>query len=206
MHPGKQDPHIVPQPFAVSRAARETLHGHKSVLLWFTGLSGSGKSSIASAAELELHRRGISTYVLDGDNLRSGLNAGLGFSREDRQENIRRAAETAKLMVDCGLIVLATFISPYRRDRDAIRQTMRPGDFVEIYVNCPLEECERRDPKGLYRRARTGAIPSFTGISDPYEPPVSPELVLKTSGSTIASCAAEVVRYLAGHGYLGSRG
>ena len=196
---------ITPQAFSVTRQDRELLHGHKGRLLWFTGLSGSGKSTIAGKVELELHRMGMSTYLLDGDNLRGGLNADLGFSPEDRTENIRRASEAAKLLLDGGLIVLAAFISPYRADRDAIRQTMEPGDYIEIYVDCPIGICEQRDPKGLYKQVRDGRIPGFTGISAPYEPPVRPELVLKSGESTPEACARQVVRFLSESGDLGGK-
>ncbi len=199
------DSRITPQSFAVTRKDREALHGHKGRLLWFTGLSGSGKSTIANAVELELRRRSVSTYLLDGDNLRAGLNAGLGFTPEARSENIRRASEAAKLLVDSGLVVLAAFISPYRQDRDAIRQSMQPGDYVEIHVDCPLAVCEQRDPKGLYKLARAGSLPAFTGLSAPYEPPLQPELVLRSGEWPLAACAERVVRYLVERGDLGDK-
>lgn len=203
MNNKKERRHADPHPNAIDRRARQSLRGHGSVLVWFTGFSGSGKSTIAYAVERELHRMGAAAYVLDGDILRSGINRGLGFSRDDRRENVRRAAEAAKLLVDCGIIVLAALISPYQADRDAIRQSMQPGDFIEVYVRCPLDECERRDPKGLYARARSGSIPSFTGISDPYEPPAQPELTLESDRTSVSECAKQVVRCLAERGVLG---
>jgi adenylylsulfate kinase len=162
----------------VSREQREKLNKHPGLCLWFTGLSGSGKSTLAVEVEHRLHDKGMHTYLLDGDNVRHGLNRDLGFSPEDREENIRRIGEVVHLFVDAGLIVLASFISPYRRDRDRIRNLLPKGRFIEIFVDCDLETCEARDPKGLYKKARQGEIKNFTGISAPYEKPENPELII----------------------------
>jgi len=189
--------HLTWHEFSISKAKRRALSGHPSVLLWFTGLSGSGKSTVAAAVEHALFERGLQqTYVLDGDNLRHGLNADLGFSDEDRRENIRRVGEVAKLFLDAGLIVLATFISPFREDRERVRALMEPGEFAEIYVKCALDECQRRDPKGLYQKAQAGEIRDFTGIDSPYEEPLTPELVLDTAKETPAESAQKVLEYL----------
>lgn len=164
----------------IKKEDRRRLNGHSSAVLWFTGLSGAGKSTLSVAVEQELHRRGIRTYILDGDNIRHGLNKNLGFSPEDRKENIRRIGEVSKLFVDAGVMVLTAFISPYRADRDMVRELVEDNEFVEIYVHCPLEACEQRDPKGLYKKARNGEIQNFTGIDAPYEAPEHPELVVET--------------------------
>ena len=164
----------------VTRARREAQNGHKSCVLWFTGLSGAGKSTLAHAVEEELHQRGCRTFVLDGDNVRHGLSSNLGFSEEDRQENIRRIGESAKLMLEAGLIVMTAFISPFRADREAVRSLMPHGDFLEIYCKADLEVCESRDVKGLYQKARAGVIKNYTGIDSPYEEPGNPELVVDT--------------------------
>lgn len=179
----------------ITREDRERLNGHKSVLLWFTGLSGSGKSTLAHRVETALFERGCRTYVLDGDNIRHGLNKDLGFSPQDREENIRRIGEVAKLFVDAGVIVMTAFISPYRADRDKAR-AINGDSFIEIYVKCPLEVCEQRDPKGLYKKARAGQIPEFTGISAPYEEPLQPELVIDTAELNLDESAAKVIQYL----------
>ena len=186
----------------ITRADRERVHGHKGATLWFTGLSGSGKSTLALAVEERLFERGCQTYVLDGDNVRHGLNRDLGFSPEDRTENIRRIGEVAKLFVDAGSLVLTAFISPYREDRDANRAIMSDGQFIEVFVHAPLEVCEERDPKGLYAKARAGEIPNFTGISAPYEEPVSPELVVHTAEQTVAESADQVIAWLEARGYI----
>ncbi len=187
----------------ITKEDRERLNGHRGVCLWFTGLSGSGKSSIAQEVQNLLYEQGVHTYVLDGDNIRHGLNSDLGFSPEDRNENIRRIGEVSKLFVDAGLVVMTAFISPYRKDRDRVRQIMDDGDFVEIYVEADLETCEKRDPKGLYKKARAGEIKEFTGISAPYEPPLNPELVINTSKETdVRKNAKKVVDYLEKKGYL----
>jgi adenylylsulfate kinase len=186
----------------ISRKDREQVLGQRGVTLWLTGLSGSGKSTVAVAAEKALVDRGRLAYVLDGDNVRHGLNKNLGFSPEDRTENIRRIAEVAKLFTDSGVIVLTSFISPYRADRDAARAIFGEGDFVEVFVSTSLETCESRDPKGLYKKARAGQIPEFTGISAPYEAPERPELVLDTGKLAVPESVAALIRYLEGKGYL----
>jgi len=191
----------------VTRANRETIHGHKGATIWLTGLSGSGKSTVARRVEQILTERRCFAYVLDGDNVRHGLNKDLGFSPEDRTENIRRIGEVAKLFTDAGALTLTAFISPYRADRDAVRALMGEGDFIECYVEAPLEVCEERDPKGLYKKARAGEIPSFTGISAPYEAPEHPELVVSTgSGDDVDASAGRVVAYLEDKGYLPKKG
>ncbi len=172
--------HIIPPEASVTSRDRESLNGHRGALLWFTGLSGSGKSTITQALDRELTNRGVHSYVLDGDRVRTGLNGDLGFSREDRKENLRRISEVAALFVDAGLIVSTAFISPYRRDRDFARQRVPEGRFIEVFVDTPLEECERRDAKGLYKKARAGEIRNFTGIDDVYDPPLAPEMHIKT--------------------------
>lgn len=186
----------------VERKDREKLLGQRGATLWLTGLSGSGKSTVAVAAEKALLQRGQLAYVLDGDNVRHGLNKNLGFSPEDRTENIRRIAEVAKLFTDAGVIALTSFISPYRADRDAARAIFAPGDFIEVHVSTSLETCEERDPKGLYKKARAGQIPDFTGISAPYEAPERPELVLDTGALSVTESVASLLRYLEEKGYL----
>jgi adenylylsulfate kinase len=186
----------------VGRADRERLLGQRGVTLWFTGLSGSGKSTVARHVEERLVARGHMTYVLDGDNVRHGLNADLGFGADERRENIRRIGEVAKLFTDAGVLTLAAFISPYREDRARIRGLLAEGDFVEIYVTAPLEVCEARDPKGLYARARAGEIADFTGISAPYEAPEHPELEVDTHLGSVEACADLVVGFLEERGYL----
>ncbi|WLR46990.1 adenylyl-sulfate kinase [Halobacillus litoralis] len=171
-------------------------NGHQSGVLWFTGLSGSGKSSIANHLNKALYEKGIQTYLLDGDNVRHGLNSDLGFSEADREENIRRIGEVAKLFADSGTIVLTAFISPYQKDRDLVRESVPAGDFIEIYVDCPLEECENRDPKGLYKKARNGEIKEFTGIDAPYEKPLQPELLLDSKTYDAENCAEQVLKFL----------
>jgi adenylylsulfate kinase len=186
----------------VARRDRETLLKQRGTTIWLTGLSASGKSTIAVAAEKVLVERGHLAFVLDGDNVRHGLNKNLGFSPEDRTENIRRIAEVAKLFTEAGVIVLTSFISPYRSDRDAARARFEAGDFVEVYVDADVATCEARDPKGLYKKARAGEIPEFTGISAPYEAPESPELVLDTSKQTLAESVGSLIGYLDQKGYL----
>ena len=188
--------HIVWHEGYINRQDRNHLNQHKSGLVWFTGLSASGKSTIAHYVEKELFIRGIRAYVLDGDNVRHGLNSNLGFSRTDRQENLRRIAELAKLFVDAGILVLAAFISPYREDRDYIRKRFEGDNFLEIYVKCPIEECEKRDPKGQYKKARAGIIKNYTGISAPYEEPENPELILETENIGIEEAAKKVIEVL----------
>lgn len=180
----------------VTREERAKLKGHKGAVLWFTGLSGCGKSTVANAVDRLLHDRGVHTYVLDGDNIRMGLNKNLGFSPEDRTENIRRIGEVAKLFSDAAHIVTTAFISPYREDRDSVRELLQDGEFIEIYVNASLETCESRDPKGLYKKARAGEIKGFTGIDAPYEEPASAELVLDSDSKGIEELANEVISYL----------
>lgn len=185
----------------ISREDRESRNGHGSAVLWFTGLSGSGKSTIAQALQAVLFEHGCQSYVLDGDNIRHGLNKDLGFSPEDREENIRRIGEVAALFRDAGFIVSTAFISPYQSDRDKVRELC--GDaFIEVYVQCALDVCEERDPKGLYKKAREGKIPEFTGISAPYEAPVTPELVLDTAILSLEECVGKVVEYLQTRGVL----
>lgn len=186
----------------VSRLDRERLLGQHGVTLWMTGLSGSGKSTIGCLIEQMLIERGRLAYRLDGDNVRHGLNRNLGFSAEDRAENIRRIGEVAKLFTDAGVIVIASFISPYRKDRDAVRALMPAGDFVEVYVKASLAAAEARDPKGLYKKARAGEIKGFTGIDDPYEEPTAAEIVLETEALSPAEAAGQVVAYLEKNGYL----
>ena len=186
----------------VGRDQREILAGHRAAVLWFTGLSASGKSTVANEVDHRLHAMGMRTYVLDGDNVRQGLNKNLGFSAEDRAENIRRIGEVAKLFVDAGTIALAAFISPYEADRQQARELFGEGEFIEVYVNASLETCEERDPKGLYAKARAGEIKGFTGIDDPYEPPEQAELALDADRKTIADLAAEVIEFLEANGYL----
>jgi adenylylsulfate kinase len=187
---------------SVHRADRQRLLNQKGVTIWLTGLSASGKSTIACLLEKMLVDQGKLAYRLDGDNLRHGLNQNLGFSAEDRAENIRRVGEVAKLFTDAGLIVIASFISPYRRDRNQIRDSMAAGDFVEVYVKVSLEEAEKRDPKGLYKKARAGKISGFTGIDDPYEPPTAAEIVVETETTLADKAAAGILDYLQRQGYL----
>lgn len=186
----------------VSREERCRLNGHKGAILWFTGLSACGKSTIANTVDHLLFSEGKRSYVLDGDNIRMGLNKNLGFSAEDRAENIRRIGEVGKLFAHAGIFTLTAFISPYRADRDKVRALMGPGEFIEIYVNASLETCEKRDPKGLYKKARAGELKNFTGIDDPYEAPEKPELVLDSNNKGIDELAAEVVAYLKQGGYF----
>ena len=180
----------------VFRKDRESLNQHKSAIIWFTGLSGSGKSTLAHALEDYLHKTGVKTFVLDGDNIRQGLCIDLGFSDEDRTENIRRIGEVSKLMIDAGIITMTAFISPFIKDRRIVRDLVDAGDFIEIYCNSDLDICESRDPKGLYKKARAGEIPEFTGISSPYEAPENPELSVDTGNSSIEACVEVVVQYL----------
>lgn len=187
----------------IEREDREVRRGHRGAVIWFTGLSGSGKSTIATALDHRLFEDGRFSYVLDGDNVRHGLNGDLGFSPDDREENIRRIGEVAKLMADAGAVVLTAFISPYRKDRDRVREIQtRDMDFIEVLVDCPLDVCEERDPKGLYKKARAGEIPQFTGISAPYEAPEAPELVVNTSELSVGECVDALMEYLGAKGYL----
>jgi adenylylsulfate kinase len=186
----------------VTRERREALNGHRSVMLWFTGLSGAGKSTLAHAVEEHLHQNGCRTFTFDGDNVRHGLCSNLGFSNEDRVENIRRVGEMAKLFLEAGVIALTAFISPFRSDREKVRSLVPHGEFLEIYCRCPLEICEERDVKGLYKRARAGEIKNFTGISSPYEEPVDPELVVETGSLSLQDCVAQVVEFLLERGVI----
>jgi len=189
----------------VTRAERGLILRQQGCTLWFTGLSGSGKSTIAFTLEHALVRRGQLAYVLDGDNIRHGLNNNLGFTAEDREENIRRIGEVAKLFADCGVLCMTSFISPYRRDRDKVRALHQDDrmPFVEIYVNTPIETCEGRDPKGLYKKARAGVIKNFTGIDDPYEAPLTPELTIDATHTSPQEATVQIVDYLEKHGILG---
>ncbi|MGH8529496.1 MAG: adenylyl-sulfate kinase [Nevskiales bacterium] len=186
----------------ITRADRERVNSHRGLTLWFTGLSGSGKSTIAVALEEALFERGCRTYILDGDNVRFGLNKDLGFSPEHRVENIRRIGEVSKLFREAGVINLVAFISPYRSERDLARSLSTDGDFIEIYVDAALDVCEQRDPKGLYKKARAGQIPEFTGISAPYEAPLKPEIHLHTDKATVAENAQTILDYLRSKGYI----
>jgi len=186
--------HIVPHDFSVTKGQRNQSNGHRSFLVWFTGLSGSGKSTIANATEKVLFEKGLKTYILDGDNIREGLNGDLTFSAEDRTENIRRIAEVANLMIDAGVIVLAAFVSPYRTDRENIRKIVGADNFLEIYVSTPIAECERRDVKGLYAKAREGHIENFTGISAPYEAPLSADVEIDTSMISVEEAVALILQ------------
>jgi adenylylsulfate kinase len=187
---------------AITRDDRTQLNGHRGCTVWLTGLSGSGKSTIAVQLEKHLLERGVRTYILDGDNIRHGLNKNLGFSPEDRTENIRRIGEVAKLFTDAGLVTLTAFISPYRADRDQVRSIMQDGDFVEVFVDCPVEVCEERDVKGLYKKARAGEIKEFTGISAPYEAPAKPELTILTAGQSVEASAQQIIEHLEGKGVI----
>ena len=186
----------------VSKVDRRQLNNHKSCVLWFTGLPSSGKSTIASEVEYQLNNKGIRTYLLDGDNVRHGLNSNLGFSPTDREENIRRIGEVAKLFVDAGVITFVAFISPYRKDRKGARSILEDGEFIEIYVKCPVAVCERRDPKGLYGKAKKGEIKEFTGVSAPYEEPLKPEIVLETDRISVKESVKKIVDYLGEKGMI----
>ena len=186
----------------VTRSRREQQNGHKSVILWFTGLSGAGKSTLAHAVEERLYQLGCRTFVLDGDNVRHGLCGDLGFTDKDRQENIRRIAELAKLMLEAGTIALTAFISPFRAERNLARKLVPHGDFIEIYCNCELSICEQRDVKGLYKKARQGDIKHFTGISSPYEVPEKPELSIDTGKNDLDACVDQVIALLAKRGIV----
>jgi len=204
---------------AVSQQEREKLNGHKGCVIWFTGLSACGKSTVANLIDHKLHSLGIHSFVLDGDNIRHGLNAGpgmlkerhgedfaqrfgLGFSAQDREENIRRIGAVAKLFSEAGIVAITAFISPYRVDRDRVRASLPAGDFIEIFVDAPLEVCEARDPKGLYKKARLGELKGFTGIDDPYEPPLRPELVLNAETKSAETLSDEVLAYLRSAGII----
>lgn len=187
---------VIPHSYKVSINDRRRLNNHNSFLLWFTGLSGSGKSTIANIVEQELYKKGVKTYTLDGDNVRKGLNKDLTFSPEDRTENIRRIAESANLMVDAGLVVLAAFVSPYKKDREEIKNIVKDVNFVEVYINTSIEECERRDVKGLYKKARAGEIKNMTGISAPYEAPENPDIEIKTELESVESAVKKIIDFI----------
>lgn len=193
---------VVWHPGAVTAADREAIAGHKACTIWMTGLPASGKSTLAVALEKALWERGVHAYVLDGDNIRHGLNKDLGFSPADRNENIRRIGEVAKLFTSAGVINVTAFISPYRADRDQARQIMGAGEFIEVYVDCPVEVCEQRDPKGHYKKARAGEIREFTGVSAPYEPPLNPEIVVHTDRESEPESVARILSYLEAQGYV----
>ncbi|AOL96884.1 adenylyl-sulfate kinase [Bacillus subtilis] len=196
------NPNIIWHPAAISKSDRQSLNGHKSCVLWFTGLSGSGKSVLANAVDEKLYRKGIQSYVLDGDNIRHGLNKDLGFQTGDRIENIRRIGEVAKLFVDSGQMILTAFISPFREDRDMVRTLFPKGEFFEIYVKCPLHVCEQRDPKGLYKKARNGEIKHFTGIDSPYEAPLSPDFIIESDQTSISDGADLIINALQNRGII----
>ncbi len=186
----------------VTRVRREGANNHRGVVVWYTGLSGSGKSTLAHTVEEALHQLGCQTYVFDGDNVRHGLCADLGFSAEDRSENIRRIGEMVRLFVDAGVIAQTAFISPFLKDRELVRQRVGVQDFVEVYCRCPIEICEQRDVKGLYKRARAGEIPEFTGISSPYEEPLNPDLIVDTGTTALPDCVERILRVLAKRGVI----
>lgn len=190
------DKNIVPHGHKISMNDRRELLAQNSKIIWFTGLSGSGKSTIAGRVEEMLNERGFLTYILDGDNIRNGLNKNLGFSDEDRTENIRRTGEVAKLFLDAGVIVIAAFISPFRSDRDMVRSLVSKGDFIEIFINCPLEICELRDPKGLYKKARAGEIKDFTGIDSPFEIPNRPDIEIRSDQMGVEQAAEKIIRLI----------
>ncbi|MEH7223933.1 adenylyl-sulfate kinase [Bacillus sp. JJ1566] len=201
-----KDVNIVWQNTKVTKKDRNQLIGHKSFILWFTGLSGSGKSTLAVEVEKELFRKGIRCFLLDADNIRFGLNKNLRFSPEDRTENIRRIGEVSKLFVEAGMIPIVASISPYNADRAMVRSLVPNGDFIEIYVKCAIEECERRDPKGLYKKTRAGEIQSFTGITAPYEVPVNPEITVETDKLSISDALNTILQFLQNNGYLSDTG
>lgn len=198
----KKSSNVVWHQATVTRERREALNEHRSVMLWFTGLSGAGKSTLAHAVEERLHQSGCRTFSFDGDNVRHGLCSDLGFSDQDRVENIRRVGEMGKLFLEAGVIALTAFISPFRSDRERVRSLMPHGEFFEIYCHCPLEVCEERDVKGLYKRARAGEIKNFTGISSPYEEPENPELVVDTGGLSLEESVAQVIAMLEQRGVI----
>lgn len=192
----KEKLHIIPHEHAVNQSMRNELNGHKSFTVWFCGLSGSGKSTIANEVEKYLYAQNCRTYILDGDNVRKGLNSNLDFSEESRKENLRRVSEVSKLMVDAGLIVLTAFISPFKEERAFAKEIIGEENFVEVFVDTPLEVCEQRDVKGLYKKARAGEISNFTGISSPFEPPTNPDLIVKTANRSLEDCVEQVVSFL----------
>ncbi len=187
---------IIPQIHSTKKKDRNKLLGNRSFVVWFTGLSGSGKSTLANNLETKLYNEGILTYILDGDNIRHGLNKDLGFSEDDRKENIRRIGEVSKLMIDSGIIVLTAFISPFREDRNTVRELLGDNEFLEIYVKCPVEICEKRDVKGLYKKARNGEITQFTGIDSPYEAPENPEYIIDTQNTSLEKSAEDLYKFI----------
>lgn len=200
----KDKKHITWHHSTITKEDRHGLNGHRSCVLWFTGLSGSGKSTLANAVDQALFQCHARSYILDGDNIRHGLNQDLSFRKEDRKENIRRIGEVAKLFVESGLIVSSAFISPFREDRELVRKMFQNGEFIEIYLNCPLQVCEGRDPKGLYKKARKGVIPDFTGISSPYEPPLNPEIIVETDKMSVEESVEKIMNFLKVKGFLSS--
>ena len=193
---------VIPHDHEIRKDDRRSLNRHGSAILWFTGLPSSGKSTLANEVEKALVQKPTRTYILDGDNVRVGLCKDLGFSAEDREENIRRIGEVSKLFVDAGVVVLSAFVSPYRADRDRIREIVEDGEFIEIFVDCPVEECEKRDVKGLYKKAREGVIKGFTGIDDPYEEPLNPEITIKTDKIDIEEGTNQIIEYLEDRGII----
>ncbi|MCE2594559.1 adenylyl-sulfate kinase [Motilimonas cestriensis] len=196
------DENVVWHEHAIDKNTRSQQKNQQACVLWFTGLSGAGKSTVAGAVEQRLHQLGVHTYLLDGDNVRHGLCCDLGFSDDDRKENIRRVGEVAKLMVDAGLIVLTAFISPHRAERQMVRELLPEGEFAEVYVDVPLDICEQRDPKGLYKKARAGEITNFTGIDSVYEAPQNPEIQVENGERPLSEAVDQIIQYLEQHGYI----
>ncbi len=201
-HQDRRSSNVVWQNSEITQSHRNALNKQKSVILWFTGLSGSGKSTIANLVEGFLHRNAIRTYILDGDNVRHGLNSDLGFGDKDRRENIRRIGEVSKLFIDAGVMVLTSFISPFKEDRQSVRDLVKAGEFIEIFIDCPLKVCEERDIKGLYARARKGEIKHFTGIDSPYESPENPEIIIDAAASNEQHAANIIISYLINNNYI----
>ena len=195
-HPLRRASNVHFNKLEIDKKARRSLNGHTSKVLWFTGLSGSGKTTIANELEQKLYKMGIRTYILDGDNIRHGLNSDLGFTKADRVENIRRIGEVSKLMLDAGIVVLTSFISPFKREREMVRSLFKKSEFIEIFVDTPIEVAEKRDPKGLYKKAREGKLPNFTGIDSPYEEPESPDIHLKTVGKSVKELVTQIIKYV----------
>jgi len=191
----KEKLHIIAQNFNINKHNRQQLKGHLSCVIWFTGLSGSGKSTLANEVELALYKAGINTFILDGDNLRNGLNNDLTFTHADRAENIRRAAEVSKILINAGIVVLSTFISPFEKDRELAKMIIGNENFIEVFVDCPIEECEQRDVKGLYKKARLGEITNFTGISSPFETPTNPNITVYTAVNSITHCCNKILEH-----------